>query len=62
MKIAVKADSANLGGRLVKFDAVEARLTEILSGGATLSQIPDTVRACGGCAVGLPHGDCQRRG
>lgn len=50
VKIAVAADAANLAGERVKFGAVEQRLTDILSGGASLSQVPDTVRAAG--AVG----------
>jgi hypothetical protein len=45
VKIAVAADAANLSGERVKFAAVEQRLTDILSGGASLSQVPDTVRA-----------------
>lgn len=54
VKIAVAADAANLGGERVKFGAVEQRLTDILSGVASLSQVPDTVggrgRECwGGC-------------
>lgn len=48
------ADAANLSGERVKFGAVEQRLTDILSGGASLSQVPDTVRGqrerAGGCA------------
>ena len=43
VKIAVAADAANLRGSRVKFEAVEARLCDILSGGAALSQVPDTV-------------------
>ena len=41
------ADAANLSGERVKFGAVEQRLTDILSGGASLSQVPDTVRGQG---------------
>lgn len=44
VKIAVAADAANLSGERVKFGAVEQRLVDILSGRASLSQVPDTVR------------------
>ena len=55
VKIAVAADAANLRGGRVKFEAVEARLCDILSGGAALSQVPDTVRvAVRGCSCCLP--------
>ena len=47
MKIAAAADAANLAGERVKFGAVEQRLTDILSGGASLSQVPDTVGGAG---------------
>lgn len=39
------ADEANLRGERVKLAAVEGRLLEVLSGGAPLSQVPDTVRS-----------------
>lgn len=42
------ADAANLSGDRVKFSAVEERLCDILSGGASTSQVPDTVRAGSG--------------
>jgi hypothetical protein len=42
VKIAVSADAANLRGDRVKFGAVEERLCDILSGGASMSQVPDT--------------------
>ncbi|EFN59651.1 hypothetical protein CHLNCDRAFT_133132 [Chlorella variabilis] len=42
VKIAVSADAASLKGDHVKFGAVEERLCDILSGGASLSQVPDT--------------------
>lgn len=48
MKIASAADAANLRGERVKFDAVERRLCDILSGSAPLSQVPDTVSLAGG--------------
>lgn len=43
VKIAVSADTKHLQGERVKFDAVEDRLCDILSGGAPMSQVPDTV-------------------
>ncbi|KAL4447661.1 hypothetical protein ABPG75_004880 [Micractinium tetrahymenae] len=42
VKTAVAADEANLRGQRVKLAAVEGRLLEVLSGGAPLSQVPDT--------------------
>ncbi|KAI3429446.1 hypothetical protein D9Q98_005540 [Chlorella vulgaris] len=42
VKIAVSADTKHLQGERVKFDAVEDRLCDILSGGAPMSQVPDT--------------------
>lgn len=47
VKTAVAADDANLRGERVKLAAVEGRLLEVLSGGAPLSQVPDTVRSDG---------------
>lgn len=51
VKTAVAADEANLRGERVKLAAVEERLLEVLSGGAPLSQVPDTVRGDGVRAV-----------
>ena len=44
VKIVLAADAANLAGDRVKFGAVEDRLLDLLSGGASLTQVPDTVR------------------
>jgi hypothetical protein len=52
VKIAVSADAANLRGDRVKFGAVEERLCDILSGGASMSQVPDTVGRGGGGRAG----------
>lgn len=64
MKIAVAADAANLSGERVKFGAVEQRLVDILSGRASLSQVPDTVRQAGAGVLGgqvqVDVGACSR--
>ena len=62
VKIAVAADAAHLAGERVQFGAVEQRLLDILSGGAPLSQVPDTVRWRAALARGALQGTVRLGG